>query len=58
MMVDLDDPLQPEDYDIVEHLIRDQRITWGRLQMLFDANPDFCNWYNQRALERNFADVE
>ena len=57
-MVDLDDPLQPEDYDVIESMIRDERITWGRLQMLFDANPDFCHWYNERALERNFADVE
>lgn len=52
MYLNLDDPIEPSSYEAVEQMIREDRVTWGRLRLLFDENPDFCNWYNQRCESR------
>ncbi len=51
--IDLYEPIDPDNYDVVEEMILSDQIAWGRLQMLFDDNPDFTNWYNLRAMERH-----
>lgn len=58
MYLNLDDPIEPSSYEAVEQMILEDRITNGRLRLLFDDNPDFCHWYNERCLERHFGDEE
>lgn len=57
MIIDLDDPIHPEDYEYLEEMYRSERITWGAFKTLLWDNPDFADWFNLRAMERNLADA-